>query len=58
MFEDIKASDNEATAITDSPVLKTKSLAKIYQRCSIVIVELTSYSEAAKVDAWNEVMKE
>ena len=49
-------SDVELT--TDSPVLKTKSLAEVYKQCNFALVEPSSFEEAANHKVWISAMKE
>ncbi|KAL4376396.1 hypothetical protein GQ457_02G039420 [Hibiscus cannabinus] len=38
-------------------VIKTKSLASVYERCNLVFAEPTSFNDAAKVPEWIDAMK-
>ncbi|KAK8500887.1 hypothetical protein V6N12_009573 [Hibiscus sabdariffa] len=38
-------------------VIKTKSLASVYERCNLVFAEPTSFDDAAKVPEWIDAMK-
>ncbi|KAI9196681.1 hypothetical protein LWI28_026055 [Acer negundo] len=42
--------DNGAVAESDSPILKTRSLADVYERCNMMINESSCYEEAAQMD--------
>ncbi|XP_047251356.1 uncharacterized protein LOC124886573 [Capsicum annuum] len=52
--EEAEESDSESSL--DSPILKTKSLSEIYERCNVAIMEPNT--EALKHEVWNESMKE
>jgi len=43
---------------TDSPVLKTKSLAEVYEQCNFALVEPSSFEEAANHKVWISAMEE
>ncbi|KAL4387066.1 hypothetical protein GQ457_09G030440 [Hibiscus cannabinus] len=48
--------DVAGTADADE-VIKTKSLASVYERCNLVFVEPTSFNDDAKVPEWIDAMK-
>ena len=50
--------DDDLIAEFDSPVLKTKSLAEIYERCNVMVNEPSSYEEASKMEEWRIAMQE
>ena len=61
------ATDSQDEVVTDiedeevesgSPVLKTKSLAEIYERCNFAVSEPSSFEEASLKVEWNDAMKE
>ncbi|KAL4341003.1 hypothetical protein GQ457_08G035090 [Hibiscus cannabinus] len=48
----------DVTGTTDADeVIKTKSLASLYERCNLVFAEPTSFNDAAKVPEWIDAMK-
>ena len=57
---DIPAAIEEEESMTesDSPVLKTKSLAEIYERCNFAVNEPSCFEEASLKVEWNDAMKE
>ena len=48
----------EHDSFDHTPMRGTRSLADIYSRCNVTIVELVAYSEAAKCENWRHVMLE
>lgn len=42
---------------SDSPVLKTKSLAEIYEKCNFVVNEPSCFEEDSELTEWNDAMK-
>lgn len=55
-LEEDEESDGESSL--DSPILKTRSLSEIYERCNVAISEPNSYQEASRHEVWIEAMKE
>ncbi|XP_047251271.1 uncharacterized protein LOC124886543 [Capsicum annuum] len=55
-LEEAKESDDESSL--DSPILKTRSLSDIYERCNVAILEPNTYQEISKYDVLIEAMKE
>ncbi|KAL4385296.1 hypothetical protein GQ457_15G029610 [Hibiscus cannabinus] len=48
----------DVAGMTDADeVIKTKSLASVYERCNLVFAEPTSFNDAAKVPEWIDAMK-
>ncbi|KAG8490918.1 hypothetical protein CXB51_014710 [Gossypium anomalum] len=47
----------ESANIDDPPVRETRTIADIYHRCNIAIVEPSSYEEAARDRNWKEAME-
>ena len=45
-------------SLSDSPILKTKSLSKIYERCNFAVLEPSSFEEASQYEEWRFAMKE
>ncbi|XP_047261141.1 uncharacterized protein LOC124894578, partial [Capsicum annuum] len=43
---------------TDSPVLKTRSLAKVYEQCNFALVEPSSFKEEVSHETWIFAMEE
>ena len=43
--------------VDDAPVRGTRSIADIYQRCNVAIVEPSSYEEAARSKSWKKAME-
>ncbi|GKU93148.1 hypothetical protein SLEP1_g6772 [Rubroshorea leprosula] len=64
--DDVEASKEEILASNvadvdahhDSPVMKTKSLSEIYERCNLAVLEPNTYAEASKHDIWRHAMQE
>ncbi|GLT45830.1 hypothetical protein SLA2020_196340 [Shorea laevis] len=64
--DDAKASKEEISASNvadidahhDSPVMKTKSLSEIYEKCNLAVLEPNTYAEASKHDIWRHAMQE
>ncbi|KAK2404761.1 putative mitochondrial protein [Trifolium repens] len=50
--------DEYEIAESDSPVLKTKSLAEIYENCNFVVNEPSCFEEASMLTEWKDAMKE
>ena len=44
--------------VDDFPVRDIRSLKDIYERCSLAIIEPTSYVEAKDSEAWRRLMQE
>ena len=42
----------------DSPILKTKSLSEIYEKCNLAMLEPSSFDEAVMCGKWRTIMKE
>ena len=42
----------------DSPVLKTKSLTEIYEKCNFVVHRPSCFEEVSMQKEWNDAMKE
>lgn len=58
-YENLKEDDeSDRKSSPDSPLLKTRSLSKIYERCNVAISESNSYQEASRHEVWLESMKE
>lgn len=51
----LNAFDVEGTS--DNPVIKTKSLAEVFEKCNITTVEPNNYYDAAKFEDWVTAMK-
>lgn len=47
----------DVSKTSDTPVLKERSLADVYERCNLVHAEPTNYNEAAEKSEWVEAMK-
>ena len=57
-LQSIDVEDQQAIeATSDTAVLKVRQLSDVYERCNLVHVEPTNYSEAAGDPAWIEAMK-
>ena len=58
----VSTSDSKAGSLgqspPDSPILKTKSLSEIYERCNYAVLEPSSYEEASQYEEWRIAMKE
>ena len=50
--------DENQIAESDSPILKSKSLAEVYANCNFVVNEPSSFEEAALLTEWKDAMKE
>lgn len=53
-----KAEELYGETLLNSPILKTRSLLEIYERCNVAILEPNIYEEASKHEVWIEAMKE
>ncbi|KAG8491616.1 hypothetical protein CXB51_014995 [Gossypium anomalum] len=56
-WEEPVENEPESAIIDDPPVRGTRTIADIYHRCNIAIVEPSSYEEAAKDRNWKEAME-
>lgn len=50
--------NSDVDMTTDSPILKTRSLAEVYEQCNFALVEPSSYEEAACQEVWISAMEE
>ena len=50
--------DENQIAESDSPILKSKSLAEVYENCNFVVNEPSSFEEASLITEWKDAMKE
>lgn len=50
--------NSDVDMTTDSPILKTRSLAEVYEQCNFALVEPPSYEEEACQEVWISAMEE
>ena len=51
-------SDKDADSPPDFPILKTKSLSEVYEKCNYAALEPSSFVEAVKYEEWRLAMQE
>jgi len=56
--EHTKNEDENQIAKSDSPILKSKSLAEVYENCNFVVNEPSNFEEASLITEWKDAMKE
>ena len=51
-------SDFNVETTTDPPVLRTSNLADVYERCTMAVVDPSSFIEASRFEEWNAAMRD